>query len=104
MEQPYKGRAIINDNVVNLEIIIPVKKNWFTILFTGAWLGIWVVSELSVAGMLVARLPKVADAFMIFWLTGWTIGGLFVFRVFLWNISGREIITIGQGTLTIKRK
>jgi len=39
MEKPYKGRAIIEDNITGLRIMIPSRKNWFVILFVGAWLG-----------------------------------------------------------------
>jgi hypothetical protein len=105
MERPYKGRAIIQDNITDLQIIIPAKRNWFIILFIGAWLGGWLFGEIfalgSVAGFFIGRSP--AGLFILFWLIGWTVGGFFAFRMFLWNLSGKEIITIGQDRLTIDK-
>ena len=50
MERPYKGRATIQDNITDLQIIIPAKRNWFIILFIGAWLGGWLFGEIMALG------------------------------------------------------
>jgi hypothetical protein len=106
MEIPYKGRATIQDNITNLQIIIPAKRNWFIILFIGAWLGAWIMGEFFALGMVTGlfsgRGP--ANLFILIWLIGWTVGGFFAFRMFLWNLIGKEIITIGQGTLAVAKK
>jgi len=47
MEKPYNGRAIINEGSYGLGITIPTKKNWFLIIFLGAWLCGWVSGEIS---------------------------------------------------------
>jgi hypothetical protein len=103
MEIPYKGRATIQDNITDLQIIIPAKRNWFIILFIGAWLGAWIMGEFfalrMVTGLFSGRGP--ANLFILIWLIGWTVGGFFAFRMFLWNLIGKEIITIGQGTLAV---
>jgi hypothetical protein len=105
MEKPYKGRAIIQDNFTDLQIIIPVKRNWFIIIFIGAWLGGWFMGEMfalwAVTGLL-GRNP--ASLFILFWLVAWTVGGFFAFRTFLWNLKGKEIITVGQNILRIDKK
>lgn len=41
---------------------------------------------------------------MLVWLTGWTVGGYYIIRVFLWKLAGHEIINIGQGQLSLDRK
>ena len=105
MEQPYKGRAIINDNFIDLQIIIPVKENWFIILLLGAWLCGWLIGETAaleeVSGVLGGNS---VSFFIVFWLIAWTVGGFFAFRGFLWNLIGKEIITVGQNRLTIDKK
>ena len=105
MEQPYKGRAILQDNITDLQIIIPTRKNWFIILFTGAWLGGWVFGEVFAISAVTGLLSgNPAGFFILFWLIGWTVGGFFVMRVFLWMLKGKEIITVGQSRLSIDKK
>lgn len=106
MEIPYKGRATVQDNITDLQIVIPAKRNWFIILFLGAWLGGWLMGEFFALGLVTGSFGHrgPANLFVLFWLIGWTVGGFFAFRAFLWNLSGREIITIGQGRLTIDKK
>ena len=105
METPYKGRAILQDNITEQRIIIPAKRNWFLIIFLGAWLGGWLMGELfaiaAISGLL-GRNP--AAPFIMFWLIAWTVGGFFAFRVFLWNLTGKEMITVGQGRIAIEKK
>ena len=106
MERPYEGRAILQDNFTDLQIIIPAKRNWFVLLFLGAWICGWVMGELFAIGSLTGLLfgKSVGSLFILFWLVGWTVGGFFAFNVFLWNLRGKEIVTIGQGTLSIVKK
>lgn len=44
------------------------------------------------------------NLFLFIWLGGWTVGGFFAIRTFLWTVAGREIIEVGMGQLTISRK
>lgn len=105
MERPYKGRAIIHDNFTEMQIVIPAKKNWFVTIFLGAWLCGWLMGELFALGAVTGVLGgNFGGFFILFWLILWTIGGFFAFRSFLWNLIGKEIITVGQGQLTIDRK
>jgi hypothetical protein len=105
MEKPYRGRATIQDNFTDMQFIIPAKRNWFIIIFLGAWLGGWLMGELFVSGMFISRLAgNPAGLFVLFWLVAWTAGGFFAFRTFLWMVKGKEVITVGQNTLKIDRK
>ena len=105
MEKPYNGRATILDNFTDLQIIIPAKRNWFIILFIGAWLGGWIMGELFALGAVTGLLRgNPASLFILFWLIAWTVGGFFAFRTFIWNLRGKEIITAGQNMLTIDKK
>jgi hypothetical protein len=40
---------------------------------------------------------------MIFWLIGWTIGGLFVFGLLLWGYFGEEIIRIENSQVVLSK-
>ena len=64
MEKPYKGRAIVEDKITGLRIIIPSRKNWFVILFVGAWLGGWLMGEISALGILITALGRSPAGFL----------------------------------------
>ena len=111
MEKPYTGRAIFNEDFDGAQITIPVKRNWFVVLFLGAWLGGWFMGEIFALGALLgialtgsALKAGPASPFIFFWLAAWTVGGFFAFRFFLWNLFGKEIVTLGQGELKIEKK
>src|ERR1700760_4628242 len=105
MEIPYRGRAIIQDNITDLQITIPAKRNWPVMIFGCIWLCGWFAGEIAVLGICVGIIGKnPPNPFLLFWLAGWSIGGFFVIRFVWWNIAGKEIITIGQGILSVKKK
>ncbi|WP_259065562.1 hypothetical protein HDF24_02130 [Mucilaginibacter sp. X4EP1] len=105
MEIPYPGKAIIDERFDGIEITVPPKKNTFQIAFLSIWLCAWFAGEIFVLPSLLAGgnsgFPM---PFAILWIAGWTVGGLFAIRTWLWNVIGKEIITIGQGTLVIQKK
>ena len=105
MESPYIGRAIIDERFDGVKISIPVKRNWFLIIFLSFWLCGWLAGEIfaskSAFGLGGAG---VADAFLLIWLVGWSVGGFFAVRTWLWNLIGNEIILAEQGVLTIDKK
>jgi hypothetical protein len=43
---------------------------------------------------------KTPSAFLAFWLAGWTLGGAFAIGAVLWQLDGREIITVNAVALT----
>ena len=105
MEKPYKGRATIQDNLTDLQIIIPAKRNWLAALFLGGWLGGWLMGELFALGALLSVLRgNPANLFVLFWLVAWTAFGIFAIRTLVWLLAGKEIITVGGNKLEIKRK
>lgn len=105
MEKPYRGRATIQDNFSDVQITIPAKRNWFILIFVGAWLCGWLMGEVFVLGGITRSIGSdPASIFILFWLIAWTVGGFFAFRAFLWNLIGKEVVTVGQGRLMIDKK
>lgn len=105
MEKPYVGRATLRDTLNGLEIAIPSKKNWFIIIFMGAWLGGWFMGEAFAIGALTGLFgDNPAGLFILFWLVAWTAGGFFALRTFLWMIAGKELLLFERGHLTIDKK
>lgn len=101
MEIPYQGRTIVEDNFDHIKIIIPAKKQQFTIVFSCVWLCGWLFGEVSVLRELAGG---GAQLFLLIWVIGWTFGGFMVFRTLAWQIAGKEIIEVGKGTLVITKK
>lgn len=94
MEKLNNGRAKIEITGSQTCIRIPVKRNYFIILFTPVWLIIWfsiINSIWSTFGMFSE------DGFFFFfviWVVLWLLGGLVVFFLLLWNFFGQEKIII----------
>jgi hypothetical protein len=102
---PSKERAIISTRPNGLEIVIPSKKNIFLILFLSAWLVGWAVGEVSVPTQFIKGVKDTsALIFLSAWFIAWTIGGGFTIYIWLWNISGKERITINNLSLIVKRE
>jgi len=108
MEIPYQGRAIVHESFNELKIEIPVKRNWYSIIFLFVWMAGWCFGEIMVIGTLAGFIadgtPFSVKIFMIFWLFGWTIGGVFISRRLIWMIAGKEIIVFEEKELKIEKK
>lgn len=100
-----EGRAWINETLKGLEIVIPSKKNFFTILFIGFWLIGWAFGEIFAAKILLfpGEEGNPPYLFLIGWLGAWTVGGAFAIYTWLWNIRGKEIITVNSGEISYKK-
>jgi hypothetical protein len=104
MEIPYQGRAIIDESYNGVDIIIPVKKDWFLIPFLSFWLCLWLAAGIFISVGLLGTGAEGARLFLYMFLTVWTIHGFFSASRLWWNIAGKEIIQVSQGVLTIHRK
>lgn len=104
MEIPYQGRATINEYFDGMEIIIPVKRNWFAFVVLPVGLAVWSVGFFFALTMLFSAHNGPADVFIFFWLCVWSLGGMFAAATLWWNIAGKEIVTLSQGVLTIIKK
>jgi len=102
--KPGKRRATISEGAKGLEIIIPSKKNIFIILFLSVWLVGWALGEIMVPRELFSDKPDDASKiFLVVWLVVWTIGGIFAIYIWLWNLTGKEIISVNSLSITVKR-
>jgi hypothetical protein len=104
MEVPSKGRTIAEQDLHDLRLTIPARKNWFILIFLTVWLGGWLIGEFFAIGTLFTNGSDGISLFLLFWLAGWSIGGIFAFQILVWNLRGKEIITIGSGRLSIAKK
>jgi hypothetical protein len=96
-------RSILVNTSNGMEFVIPTKKNWFLIFFLGFWMCGWVFGELSAIKELFVT-DNGIKLFMIVWLGGWTIGGIFAGFFWLWTFRGKEHIILRPDALITKRE
>lgn len=93
--------ANVRQDFNGLYISIPVKKNLFTLLFLMLWVIGWGFAEYHAVTDFINQNYKI-DGFELFWLVGWTIGGLFVIKTILENLFAKEQLEIKEQQLSMK--
>lgn len=102
--KPSASRVTVTDGPGGLGLLIPPKRSWFIILFMGFWLCMWAIGEIMVPiQFFKGEIPGVTEIFVLAWLGAWTVGGAFAIYLWLWNLMGRQIITMHGQTLTTRR-
>jgi hypothetical protein len=113
---PTAARSTIEVVPRGLRIVIPVRRHLFTILFLGFWLLGWAFGEVTAAAALVCHGAGVdcgpfqptgpeggASLFLLIWLLAWTVGGVAALAAWLWVAFGREIVTVTDRAVTVRR-
>jgi hypothetical protein len=101
---PSASRVTVTDGPGGLGLLIPPKRSWFIILFMGFWLCMWAAGEIMVPiQFLKGEITGITEVFVLAWLGVWSAGGAFVIYLWLWNLMGRQIITMHGDTLTTRR-
>ncbi len=101
---PSASRVTVTDGPGGLGLLIPPKRNWFIILFMGFWLCMWAAGEIMVPiQFLKGEITGISEVFVLAWLGVWSAGGAFAVYLWLWNLMGRQIITMHGDTLTTRR-
>jgi hypothetical protein len=109
MQRPFAGRAKIQERSDAIDLHIPARKNWFTIIFLGFWL-IAVVTILSVAlpsfTVNFARNSASPDMswFFIVWFLGF--GGGIAFAAYIWlrMLFGVEIVQVLGDSIAVGQR
>ena len=107
----FRGRAILMartrlqrlPTVNGTELHILAKKDWSGLIFTPVWLAFWTFGGIMVIRWLIHPGPSTPRAFLGLWLTFWLLGEVWVIYGWLWTAFGKEIVTIREGALEIKR-
>jgi hypothetical protein len=103
MDVPLQGpRYTLEHTADGIRAIVPSRKNWFVIVFLSLWMCGWFAGESSALAQLLGH-PVAGKAqtagFLGIWLTVWTIGGFVFSAVLLWQVTGREIISMNSLSL-----
>ena len=102
--QPSAYRVMITDTPGGLRIAIPCSRSWSVIFFLGLWICSWAVAEVMIpAQFLNGNAPSEGESMMFAWLGVWTVGGLLAIYAWLWQVMGKEIVTVHGQRFTIRR-
>jgi hypothetical protein len=102
LEELGNSRVIYRNLESGLGVIIPSRKNYFTLAFLMVWLAGWTIGGIAaITALLMPATEGLPQAFMLFWLCGWAIGWIFATTTILWQLFGKEIIIVTSGVLTI---
>ncbi|HKY71877.1 MAG TPA: hypothetical protein VJL88_08145 [Nitrospira sp.] len=100
--EPTKPRVQISDDRGNLRIVIPVRRNWFHIIFIGFWLCIWI----SAAPQMISGNVK-QPAGLLFkpaMLGLWAVATAAAIYIWIWNFLGKEVVLVNMQSLTTRRE
>lgn len=102
--QPSDSRVTISDTVAGLRIVMPCRRSWSVIVFLAFWICGWAVGEVMVSRQFVqGDAPAEGEFFMLAWLGVWTVGGVVAIYAWLWQVMGKEIVTVHGQTFTVRR-
>lgn len=113
-EEPVEPRCKIEEGAGGLVITIPSRKRWSMIIFLSFWMCGWALGEVFAAWILVGVLLDGQPAedvngfttgillFLVAWLGMWTAAGVFAIYAWLWNIAGRQVVTVGVDGIRIE--
>jgi hypothetical protein len=98
------AKASVFDTPEGLVINIPSAKRWAVTIFMAFWLCGWAFGEFEVIHLFsIGKIPLSASLFTLVWLAMWTMGGCLTILVWLWNVAGREIVSLTPASLAIRR-
>jgi len=98
------SQITIMDTSQGLRVVIPCRRSWFVICFLGFWICGWAVAEVKVAmQFLNGDAPPEGEFFMLAWFGVWTVGGVLAIYALLWQVLGKEIVTVHGQMFTIQR-
>lgn len=102
--EPADTRITITDTSKGLHIVMPCRRSWFVIGLLGFWVCGWAVAEVMVAiQFLNGDAPPEGEFFMLAWFGVWTMSGLVAIYAMLWQIIGKEMVTVHGQTFKTRR-
>ena len=89
--------------ISGMELHILAKRDWGSLIFMPVWLAFWTFGGILAVKVLLHPGPSTPRAFFSLWLTFWLLAEVWVIYWWLWTAFGKEIVTIREGALNIKR-
>jgi hypothetical protein len=92
--EPQSARFTVESVPGGIKATVPARRNWLVLIFLCAWSVGWVFGETHAIRALASPSENSSQLFMLVWLVGWTIGGGFVAATILWQLAGKEVLSI----------
>jgi hypothetical protein len=102
--EPLAMRSTMKCDAGCLRIAIPLKGSRRDIEFLSVWLTFWLCGWIFVAGMILFARDQEQQLIRIIWIIFWTMGGIVFFIVLLTMLTGRDIVSIDETHLTVRRE
>ena len=101
---PLASRVTVTDGPGGLGLLIPPNGTGLSSCLwdSGCVFGQWVEIMVPIQ-FLNGDLPGITVIFVLAWSGAWTVGGVFAIYLWLWNLMGRQVITMHGHTLTTRR-
>jgi hypothetical protein len=100
--EPQSPRFTVECTTEGLRAVVPARRNWFVLLFLCTWLVGWVFGEVAVTCQLLSPSEGTPQLFLLAWLVGWTLGGAFALTAVLWQLAGKEVISVNAATMLLR--
>lgn len=119
MSQPIPTSYTVKNLGTSHQFIIPSRKIWYVIATTGFGVLIWLAVSVILAIFLPALLNSVLNptdveeigvlhliiaAVILASILFWAFLGLFIGRIFLWHIGGKEVIEVTPQSIKLRRQ
>ena len=85
------------------ELHILAKREWGALIFIPLWLAFWTFGGIMAMKWVIHPGSSTPRAFICLWLAGWLFGEVWATYSWFWTAFGKEIVTIREGALSIKR-
>jgi len=102
MEQIGKRIKIFKTTSGEATIQIASPKNLFLLIFLPIWLLAWTAGGVFAVLQAILGTGK-GNLFLFIWFCGWLAAEIFISAIFLWGAFGKEIVSLLEGRLIIKR-
>lgn len=100
IEDVSDSRISIEPDIWGVTITVPSRKNWFGMVFMSVWLCGWVYSFIRTLDFTTFETFDFrGDLFLLFWLGGWTAGGILVLYKILKMMIGQETLVAKKSIL-----
>lgn len=98
------GRIGVTRDATALRITIPARRATIPTLIGLAGVALWLFTAIAGIQRLVTEPLSAATAYQLFALAAWTLAGLWLTSVVLWNLAGKEVIELDAMKLRRRRQ
>ena len=106
MLRVLKPRSTLSQEGGVLRITIPATRHWGLLLFFTCWMIGWYFGEAHAVREIQSTLRegRFPNPFLLAWSAMWTLFGLFFGYTCLWQLTGRDEVTVRDSNLSLRKR